>query len=181
MDRKTFLTHLGGFGLVTMLPITSVMANPRSNPNVCKKLKGKIVTLNAGKEFIIFGNKQLHKLVGKDTNNQFFEWIDHLKPGSAIPPHIHSKEDEVFRVIKGTVEFTIGGKKSVLNKGDMALAPKNISHSWRVVGDEDAKMQVSVFPSGMEFMFEELNSLPLGKPDFKKVSDISAKYGIRFV
>jgi quercetin dioxygenase-like cupin family protein len=181
MNRKTFLTQLGGVGMMTMLPLTSVRANNAPDAIIDKRLKGKVVTADAGEELTIFGNKQLHKLVGKDTNSQFFEWTDYLKPGSGIPPHIHTKEDEVFRVTQGMVEFTIGGKKSVLNAGDMALAPKNIPHSWRVVGDKDAEMSVSVFPAGMEFMFEELNALPPGRPDFKKVSDISAKYGIQFV
>ena len=181
MERKTFLKQLGGAGLVAMFPITSVMADRRSDQIIKKNPKGKIVLKEEGKVLKIFGNKQIHKFVGKDNNNQMFEWLDYLAPGSGIPPHIHTKEDEVFRVTKGSVEFTIGEKKSVLNSGDIALAPKNIPHSWRVVGDKAAEMTVSVSPAGMEYMFEELNALPPGKPDFKKVSDISAKFGIQFV
>ena len=181
MNRKTFLTRLGGVGVLTMLPITSVMANGKANVLNKRKVKEKVVNSGAGKELTILGNKQLHKLTGKDTDNQFFEWTDYLKPGSGIPPHVHTKEDEVFRVIRGSVAFMIGDKTTVLRPGDMALAPKNIPHSWKVIGDEEAEMNVSVFPSGMEFMFEELHNLPPGKPDLASVAAISEKYGIRFI
>ena len=181
MERKTFLKQIGGAGLVAMLPITSIMANSRSNPLVEKNKKGKVVLANEGKNLKIFGNNQVHKVVGKDNNNQLFEWIDFLAPGSGIPTHIHTKEDEVFRVMRGTVEFTIGEKTTVLTVGDIALAPKNIPHAWRVVGDKAAQMNVSVFPAGIEFMFEELDKLPPGPPNLEKVGEICAKYGIRFV
>lgn len=181
MNRKAFLSQLGGIGVLTMFPVTSVMASTTSDPTADKKRKEKIVTAKAGKELMVLGNKQVHKLVGKDTNNQFFEWIDYLKPGSGIPPHVHTKEDEIFRVVKGVVEFTIGEKKSVLKAGDIAFAPKNIPHSWTVVGDKEAEMSVSVYPAGMEFMFEEFDNMPPGKPDLAKVGAICVNYGIRFV
>ena len=63
----------------------------------------------------------------------------------------------------------------------MAFAPKNLVHAWKVVGEEDAKMWVSAFPSGMEHMFHELNALPVGPPDLKKVAEICDGYGIQFV
>jgi len=181
MNRKTFLTQLGGVGLVAMLPVNLLMAKSKSDPLKDKRLKGKVVLTEEGKVLKIFGNKQVHKFVGKDNNNQLVEWVDYLAPGSGIPPHIHTKEDEVFRIIEGQVEIMVGNKTTVLNAGDMAFAPKNVVHSWKVVGTKKAQMCVSAFPSGMEFMFDELNDLPPGKPDTKKVSEISAKYGIRFV
>ena len=181
MNRKSFLKQLGGAGVLALLPLSAAYARKSSDPIINKKSKEKVITLESGKELNIFGNKQIHKLVGEDTNDQFFEWMDYLKPGSGIPPHIHTKEDEVFRVTKGRVEFLIGDKKSVLGAGDMALAPKNIPHAWTVIGTEEAQMSVSVYPAGMEFMFEELHKLPPGKPDLARVAAISEKYGIRFV
>ncbi len=181
MNRKTFLRQLGGAGALTLLPITSIIASSQSKTTNQNKGKEKVITSGAGKELSIFGNKQLHKLVGKDTDDQFFEWTDYLQPGAGTPPHVHTKEDEVFRVTKGSIAFMIGDKTTILKAGDIALAPKNIPHSWKVIGDQEAQMNVTVFPAGMEFMFEELNALPSGKPDFEKVAAISATYGIRFV
>lgn len=181
MDRNKFLKQLGGASLVAVLPVTSVRANKKSDPEIEKTIKEKVIKADEGKVLQILGNRQLHKFVGKDTNNQMVEWMDYLEPGSGIPPHVHTMEDEIFRVTEGQVELMVDNKTTILNAGDMALAPKNIVHSWKVIGDKKAQMCVSAFPAGMEHMFEELNALPQGKPDFQKIAEISANYGIRFV
>ena len=180
MNRKTFLTQLGGAGLVALLPMSPVLAKTRLK-SLIDKIKGKVITSEEGRSLRILGNVQVHKLTGQDTDNQLVEWIDHLEPGSGIPPHIHTKEDEIFRVLEGQVEIMVDNSATILKAGDIALAPKNIVHSWRVVGSEKAKMCVSAFPSGMEHLFEELNALPAGPPNFEAIATISAKYGIHFV
>lgn len=181
MNRKRFLTQLGGTGLMALLPATTAQALMPKARRERKTNDPKIVKVKEGAELRIFGNPQWHKVVGDDTGNQIFEWVDELAPGSGIPPHIHTKEDEIFRVLEGQVELMVDGKTSVLKQGDMAFAPKNLVHSWRVLGDQRARMWVSAFPSGMEHMFHELHALPEGPPDFEKVAAISATYGIRFV
>ena len=181
MDRKRFLTQLGGTGLVALWPLGSAHAFFKNN--ILSKIapKAKIIRKDEGATLRIFGNLQRQKVVGSDTENKIFEWVDELEPGSAIAPHVHTKEDEIFRVLQGQVELMVGDKTTQLKAGDMAFAPKNLVHSWKVVGDQMAKMQVSAFPSGMEHMFYELNELPPGPPDFGKVSQICETYGIRFL
>jgi quercetin dioxygenase-like cupin family protein len=94
---------------------------------------------------------------------------------------VHTQEDEIFRVIKGQVEVMIDGKTTILSEGDVAFAPKNLPHAWKVVGTVKAKMITSAFPAGIEYMFQELAQLPEGPPDFNKVAEICAKQGITFV
>lgn len=177
MKRTQFLTSLSGLGVLALLPKPS-FANNLAKP--INKLKAKVVKSHEGDILNVIGDIQTHKLVGSDTDNQIVEWEDNVEPGTGIPPHIHTKEDEIFRVIKGQVEFIIDGKTIVLEAGDTAFAPKNIPHSWKVVGTEKAKMITSAFPSGIELMFRELASLPPGPPDFEKVTKICGRYGISF-
>ena len=73
---------------------------------------------------------------------------------------------------KGEIEIMVDGKTTVLKEGDTAFAPKNIPHSWKVVGSDKAKMITSAFPAGIEIMFNELAQLPAGPPDFGKVLQI---------
>lgn len=75
----------------------------------------------------------------------------------------------------------VGGKTTVLEAGDVAFAPKNVVHSWKIVGTEKASMSTSAFPAGIEVMFGELGELPPGPPDFEKVAEICGRFGIRFV
>lgn len=181
MNRKTFLKGVGIGGMLLSIPGSGLMAALRDRRELLNKVKEKIVRAGEGTRMHILGNPQRHLVIGEDTDNQIFEWIDDLVPGSGIPPHIHSREDEIFRVLEGEVEIMVDNKTTVLKSGDMVFAPKNIVHSWKVVGNTKAKMWVSAFPSGMEHMFAELNELPPGKPDFTKVAAICDAYGIRFV
>ncbi|QBA63123.1 cupin domain-containing protein [Muriicola soli] len=180
MDRKSFLTRLGGTAAVVLFPSNAVTAAIGHSP-LKNKVKEKIITADEGAELMVLGNPQKHKVVGIDTDDQIFEWVDNLAPGSGIPPHIHTREDEIFRVLKGKVEIMVDNKSTILKEGDMAFAPKNIVHSWKVVGEEEAQMWVSAFPAGMEHMFQELSQMPEGKPDFDEVASICANYGITFV
>lgn len=176
MKRQHFIKSVTGLGILTLIPINTFAAT-----TFFKNLKAKIIKKNEGNLLNVIGDIQTHKLLGSDTNNQIVEWVDDVEPGTGIPPHVHTKEDEIFRVIKGQIELMIDGKTSVLEAGDMAFAPKNRPHSWKVVGTEKAQMITSAFPAGIELMFNELHELPQGPPDFKEVAEICGRYGIAFI
>ncbi len=179
MDRKSFIKTTGlGIGLA-IVPVISCANQGTSSENT--EANPKIVENKEGKVYNVIGDIQTHKLIGSDTGNQIVEWVDDVEPGVGIPPHIHTNEDEIFRVIKGQVEILIGSQTTVLKEGDMAFAPKKVAHSWKVVGTEKAKMITSAFPAGIEHMFGELSDLPAGQPNFEIVAEICGRYGIQFV
>ncbi len=140
----------------------------------------KIVKNDAGHKLNVLGDNQNIKLTGNDTNGQFTLIEQHNEPGVGIPPHIHENEDEVFQVIQGQVEVRIGEQTTILNAGDLIFCPRGVPHSWRVVGEEKAKAMLSIFPAGLETMFEELSQLPAGPPDLAVVGKICEKYNLRF-
>jgi quercetin dioxygenase-like cupin family protein len=181
MDRKKFIKTSGiGLGLA-LIPGLFRAQNSKANNLHSKKIQAKIIKNAEGNILNVIGDIQTHKISGSDTGNQLVEWVDNVEPGVGIPPHIHTKEDEIFRVIKGEIEIMVDGKTTVLKEGDVALAPKDIPHAWKVVGTEKAKMITTAFPAGIEHMFKELSQLPVGPPDFEKVSEICGKHGISFV
>lgn len=181
MDRKKFI-QTSSLGL--SFALVSGIANSKplfENPVNVEELSPKIIKDKEGEVLNVIGDIQTHKLVGSETGNQIVEWVDNVNPGVGIPPHLHTKEDEIFRVVKGQIEIMIDGKITILNEGDIAFAPKGLPHSWKVIGTEKAKMITTAFPAGIEYMFQELAELPAGPPNFKKVSEICAKHGISFV
>ncbi len=181
MDRKKFIQTSGlGLGLA-LVPGVAHSMNMFKETESVEILNPKIIKNNEGKVLNVIGDVQTHKLIGSETNNQIVEWVDDVEPGVGIPPHVHTKEDEIFRVIIGQIEIMVDGKTTILEAGDTAFAPKNVPHSWKVVGTEKAKMITSAFPAGIEVMFKELANLPPGPPDFEKVAEICAKYGISFL
>lgn len=181
MDRKKFIKTSGiGIG-IALIPGILRGQNSKTVKFHTKNIQPKIIKDSEGDVLNVIGDLQTHKLIGSETGNQIVEWVDNVEPGVGIPPHIHTKEDEIFRVIKGQIEIMVDGKTTILNEGDVAFAPKEIPHSWKVVGTEKAKMITSAFPAGIEHMFQELAKLSAGPPNFEKVSEICAKHGINFV
>ncbi|MDZ4831205.1 MAG: hypothetical protein SGJ09_13540 [Phycisphaerae bacterium] len=59
--------------------------------------------------------------------------------------------------------------------------PRGIPHSWEAVGSGLARLLKAATPSSREKMFEELNTLPPGPPDFAKVAEMCGRYGVTFV
>tara|TARA_R110002124_G_scaffold5301_1_gene33027 strand:+ start:41547 stop:42098 length:552 start_codon:yes stop_codon:yes gene_type:complete len=181
MDRKQFI-QASGFGLgIALIPGIMRSETTLTNGSVSGTSEPKIIKDSEGDVLNVIGDIQTHKLIGSETNNQIVEWVDNVEPGVGIPPHVHTKEDEIFRVIKGEIEIMIDGKASILQAGDTAFAPKNVPHAWKVVGTEKAKMITSAFPAGIEHMFMELAKLPEGPPNFEKVAAICGAHGISFL
>lgn len=141
----------------------------------------KIVLKDEGRKLNILGDHQQIKLTGKDTDGTFTVILQDNPPNTQIPMHVHKNEDELYKVIDGEVEFTADGKTSLLKAGDTIFLPRNIPHTWKVVGTNNAIVDLIIFPSGIENMFEELSQLPAGPPDFIKVGEICGRYGIEFV
>ena len=144
-------------------------------------MKEKIVLNGEGRRLNILGDNHQVKLSGIDTNGQFLSIYQDNPPDTQIPMHVHQNEDEVYRVLEGEVEFTVGEQKNLLKAGDTIFLPRNIPHTWKVVGECNAKLYLDIFPAGVENMFEELSELPSGPPDFEKVAEICGRFGIQFV
>ena len=144
-------------------------------------MDSKIVKNEAGRKLNVLGDNQIIKLSAKDTKGQFSLIEQNNNPGTGIPPHVHQNEDEVFHVLSGQVDMTIGEEMTTLNSGDLIFCPRGIPHSFKVVGGQKAKVMLSIFPAGLENMFEELAKLPVGPPDLEKVGKICGKYNINFL
>lgn len=190
MERKDFLKKSAiGIGALSFIPMIhacksesekKVIKQPLTS-EVTEVQKPKIVKESEGKQLNVLGDHQNIKLTGADTNGQYTLIEQHNEPGIGIPPHVHENEDEVFQVLSGQVAMTVGDKTTTLEAGDLIFCPKGVPHSWKVIGAEKARAMLSIFPAGLEGMFEELAELPAGPPDMQKVSAICGKYNLKFV
>ena len=142
----------------------------------------KMISRDQGRWLNIMDNKVCLKLTGEDTNGQYTLIEECDMPGRGIPLHVHDREDEVFQVIQGQVRFQVGEEKLVGEAGTIVFAPRGIPHSYQLAGDGEARLQVAIFPAGIENMFEELAQLPTdAPPDFAKVTEICGKYDVKFL
>lgn len=74
--------------------------------------------------------------------------------GEAPPFHMHTREDEVFLLIKGTALLWVGDEERQLSEGAIAYLPRNIPHGYRVTSDTADLLMIAT-PGGLEGMFRQ--------------------------
>lgn len=184
MTRDSFIKSATlGIGALSLGYFNHTPKGQRTFPlnKSIKEMVPKILKHDEGKMQIVLGDHQTVKLTGKDTNGLYTLIEQDNNPGTEIPLHIHRDEDEVFHVLEGELQLQIGKDIKTLHAGDIGFCPRGIPHSWKVVGTNKAKVMLSIFPSGLEDMFNEITNLPEGPPDFKKITTICNRYNIQFV
>ncbi|MCP9234676.1 cupin domain-containing protein [Lewinella sp. JB7] len=177
MKRIAFLRTTLAAGAATALRPLSARPAPPGDP----VLEPRIVRSDEGQRVNVLGDRMTFKLTGEDTAGRVTVIEETNDPGVMIPPHVHDNEDEIFRVLEGELEVTVGGETTVLRAGDTAFGPRGVAHSWKTVGTGTTRVILTAFPSGIETMFEEIGGLPAGPPDMPTVFGICERYGIRFV
>jgi quercetin dioxygenase-like cupin family protein len=57
--------------------------------------------------------------------------VDEIGKGPNL--HVHPY-DEIFHILEGRAEFTVGDSKFVAQKGDLIIGPANIPHAYKNLG-----------------------------------------------
>ena len=80
-------------------------------------------------------------------------------PGSGVDPHFHKGHSDSFYVLEGELEFHVGDEVFHATEGAYVLAPPNVVHWFRNVGDGPAKMLNLHTPGGFVQYRRELREL----------------------
>jgi quercetin dioxygenase-like cupin family protein len=101
-------------------------------------------------------------------------------PGLGIPPHVHSREDEVIFVLAGDFEVFLGGKVARAGAGSTLNFARGTPHGFRNVGETPGKTLWFVTPgASFQTFFRRLAELPPGPPDMAKVAALFAEFGMQ--
>src|SRR6201993_3210468 len=91
-------------------------------------------------------------LDGKATNGQLMIGRFDVSEGEAPPYHKHTREDEVFMLIKGTALLWLDDQEMELSEGGIVFLPKNIPHAYRITSKKADLLMINT-PAGIEGMF----------------------------
>lgn len=80
------------------------------------------------------------------SDQRFSALILSVPPGGRRGGHLHHQGEELQHCLKGTVEFTIHGRKYLLKKGDTIHFKSDLKHSWVNVGEEGAQLLMICSP-----------------------------------
>ena len=149
--------------------------------------KATLRTPAEGRTIAVVGDVYRFLATGEDTNDKYAMWEAIVPPGGGPPPHVHSREEEGFYILKGEITFMIGDQRLVATAGMFANMPVGTPHSFKNEGKQPAKMLISVAPAGLEEMFFEIGvplpegsitALPPTKEEIEKLLTIAPRYGI---
>jgi quercetin dioxygenase-like cupin family protein len=135
------------------------------------------------------GDRYNFLATGEETNNAFFQFEAIVPAGGGPPAHIHSREDESFYVVSGSLEMLLGDKTYLAKAGDFVFIPRGTVHRFKNVSGSTAVQVVTFVPSGMERYFDEVFPRvadgdvappPITDELIKRLVDVAPKYGLEF-
>ena len=103
-----------------------------------------------------------------------------VPPGAGPAPHVHSREDEFFTVVRGRYQFRHGDEQVDAPPGSTIFMTRGIPHVFRNVSDQPGEHVLTLVPGGLEKLFREVSAAQLQMPrDKAKYDALCAKYGLR--
>lgn len=103
--------------------------------------------------------------------------------GRGAPPHVHSREAEIFVILEGEYLFRAGDSCFRATPGTKVFLPRGLAHAFRVVGDRDGRHIVTAIPGGMESLFFEIEErgleLPADAAALRALAE--TRYGLTFL
>jgi len=137
------------------------------------------------------GNLVTNLAEKKDTNGAFLLIEATLAPGTEPPPHVHTREDELFYVLEGKFDVYVGEKAFDVKAGECVFMPRFKPHAF-VIRSPRLRVLALFTPAGLEEAFRAMSSsaqslnLPSGAVtystgDLKQVAQLLSEYGACFL
>ncbi|GAB3918315.1 cupin domain-containing protein [Larkinella terrae] len=128
--------------------------------------------------------------VSPEQTDGAFAMIEfNLPQGSEPPRHIHTREDETFHILDGTVRFEIGNTVITAEKGQTVFAPRLIEHQFKIQ-TEQARILTLITPGDFANFFLESSQpitevpatleAPKGPPPADVIARIVARLSDRY-
>jgi len=122
------------------------------------------------------------RLTGGETGS--ISIVEHtFGPGVLIPPHRHTREDEISYVVDGEIGFRSNDQEVSLRAGGYIVKPRGELHAMWNATAAPARMIEMVSPAGFEDYFVELAEAIAtagGRRDPVAIGAVAARYGLTF-
>jgi mannose-6-phosphate isomerase-like protein (cupin superfamily) len=82
-----------------------------------------------------------------------------LKPGEGPGDHVHFNQEEIFFIVEGTYELTVGGQTTTAGPGTIVFIPRNMVHRFKNVGNTTGCMLDLSLPGGQDHYFKAISEL----------------------
>jgi len=148
-----------------------------------------LVRAGEGPAVWVVGDTYTFKATEQSTGGGFALIEASVPPGSGPPPHLHTREDEAFYLLGGSLEISAGAETTLARAGDFVYLPRGIVHSFRNPGVDAARTLIVITPAGFEGFFREIGvparpgeqAPPLGPDEIARTAEAVGRYGARIL
>ncbi len=128
----------------------------------------------------IVGEATLVKVASADADGRLAAFHLVAPPMSGPPRHVHTREDEWFYVLEGTLVFEIDGERHTVGADASVWLKRGVVHAYQNFTDRDARLLIVTTPGDFNHFFVELSAAVAdgGMPDRAVLAALDAKYGI---
>lgn len=127
-----------------------------------KEMEAIVLANGEGRALWHLGALLNFKALGAETDGQFWALEGLADHNMAVPLHAHSREDELWYVIEGTIRFTVGDETRDAGPGTFAYIPRHLPHTFQVLSDTARWFGVGT-PAGLDQWFFQ-TGVPAGGP-----------------
>lgn len=150
-------------------------------PALCESSKGCHVRSHSSPKCDVYGESVTIYLDTEATEGAYDLVLVESPRGSGPPAHIHAGEDELFLIVAGEFEFTLGKDKHLVSAGDVVWGPRHHVHTFRARSQEGAKMWILIMPGGLHQFFRDCASALAQDESPEILFAAGARYGVSFV
>jgi mannose-6-phosphate isomerase-like protein (cupin superfamily) len=126
-----------------------------------------------------------------ETNGAYDLCETTMAPGMEPPPHVHSREDELFYVLDGEFDAYVGDAGFAVRTGECAFLPRHIPHAW-IIRSPRLHMLSLITPGGFLEAIRDMSApaqrldlpaeaLTYATADLERTMQVLSEYGIRML
>ncbi len=132
-----------------------------------------------GKVVGVLRDRSTFKVLSEQTGGAYAILEQVIPAGHGPPLHVHRHETEIFYVLEGEFEITIGDRKVAAPAGALVVGPRDIRHTFRNVGPREGRLLLTVIPGRFANYFLEVDGVPDG--DRAAIKALCAKYEVEIL
>ena len=122
-----------------------------------------------------------HMLLSEQSGGTVFAHAGRLDPGILIPPHTHSREDELLYVLEGDMTVELGDDIYRAPLGAVVWRPRGQRHALWNSADRAVRYFEVITPGGnFEAFSHEVARLLRAGADQKQIPEVARAHGIEF-
>lgn len=127
----------------------------------------------------VLGARSVFKVRSADTGGAYALLEQEVPPGHGPPLHVHRHETEIFYILQGDFEVTVGGQRVPAPPGTTAVCPRDIPHTFRNVGTTPGRLLLTILPGRFGDCFLEVDGVP--DQDRAAIRALAARYDVEIL